>query len=638
MPEYLLTREPWLPVTTATGPDTVGLIDAFEGADQLMIAPGGPLEERAVHRLLTAISYAALGAPSQGQYPLSFDGAAVAQWLRNNEAQFDLLSPDAPFGQDASLADETGRAHVVSMANLDTTVARSRPLLTDHRTSGDVPSVPLAEAVIMLLVYNCFDAPGIHEGVKTSSGDNHSLKGTEGSTLAFIPKGTLSTVMSWSLLPSETLGSPHWTYTGPGAVEETPEGDLDALTWHYRRLLLHHDGQNATGVQVHQGRSMQVESKKAAADTAPGRRHYVVSANDVKTAAATGEIGAPTSPGRGNPLALIGRWEAGSSTSLSGHIREALARDPHLAAPRIVTIGQRLENTALKVLTREVEVPHTKGGYSEQASQLQQARTEKRLFPSDDHRALPLLDLTDPADLDSGLDQLRIRPDTPEADWPTNARLLSTASSAQASTDSDEASEAEATDQQIDAEDLLRLAMVVESEDRSTPNPGSTETAGTLRRIRHILRSTPEVAAQLSRDTATRIPTPEDLSELGLPALTKSQRLWAGLLAIALNDRRHAADGTKPLPTALRQAGARLSNFPHARDTLHAATMAPDIEGARAPLVDAIALMGRSATRFSWWSLADDLDNWSPQIRHAWHQAFSTKTPTPDPASTTKES
>lgn len=622
MTQFLLTTEPWLPVVTAQGTDTIGLIEAFERADDIMIAPRGPLEERAVQRLLLAISYAALGAPTAPEYPRPFNGHAVAEWLTTNTDAFDLLNPTAPFGQDAALAGDLPYAHIVPIANADSTVARSRPLITDHRRATDIPAVPLAEAVITMLVYNAFDAPGIHEGVKAfgsvtdrrPNGSNAPLKGTEGSTFAFVLKGTLAASMSWAMIPVEHLGTPTWTYSGPGGVEATPDGELESLTWLFRRLLLHHDGTHATGIQVHQGRVRKTPTTKTNPDTLPGQHNYVLSANDPKVTAATGEIGAPTSAGRGNPLHLVERWEAGSDTSLSGYVRAALNTNPDLTAPTVVAIGQRLENTALKVLVREGHVPRVNGGLAARATHLIETRRHKRLFPSDDLLTVHLLDETDETEIDEQLNALRITPTDPQPQWPTNAKRLSAAARNEPEplTDPDG----------IDADILRDLAAVVELEDRTAAPTGP---AGTLRRIRHLLRTNPDTTEQIARATQTRIPTDTDLTPLQLPDLTPAQHLWAGLLAVAINDWKFPWDGTKPLPTALRQAGARL-HFPQAQDALNAATNAPDLIALRAPLLRALALTARSETTFAWWSLADDLENWTTTTRKAWTHAFNTRT------------
>lgn len=618
MSEYLLTHEPWLPVVTPEGTDTVGLIEAFTRADSLMVAPGGPLEDRAVHRLLLAISYAALGAPTPQEYPRPFDGPKVAQWLRAHEDSFDLLHPTAPFAQDAALAQELKHAHVVPIANMDSTIARSRPLLTDHRRVTDVPSMTLAAAALALLVYNAFDAPGIHEGVKAPGGTaNCSLKGTEGSTLAFLPKGTLATSMRWSMIPVELLGKASWTYSGPGAREATPETELQALTWHYRRLLLHHDGTHATGVQVHQGWSKKLLPKKSPTDTLPGQRNYVLSTSDPKTTAATGEIGQPTTAGRGNPLHLVERWEAGSPTSLSGQVRAAVATHPDLTPPRIVVVGQRLENTSLKVLTREAEVPRTNGGHTAAATKIREARLKLRLPSSADHQAVSLLD-TPEADITAALLQLKATPEPEGSPWPTNARALSAASTAT------EAPELEGLPPEL----AQALAAVMEIEARQDAKPDGP---GTLRSIRYILRTNPALAEHLAHVVTTRIPTVQDTEPLHPKPLPPHQRLWAGLLAAAIHQWRSAYDGDKPLPTALRQAGARL-DFPRAQDALTAATQAPNLAALRLPLLDAISMTSRSRTALSWWSLADDLNNWSPHIAKAWKTAFFTAATTSDSA------
>lgn len=629
MNTYLLTREPWLPVVTAEGTDRLGLIETFERADTLMVAPGGPLEYRATHRLLLAISYAALGSPAEGAYPRAFDGAKVARWLADHEDDFDLLNPTAPFGQDAALDDDEDHANIVSMANLDTTVARSRPLLTDFRRAADVRSVPLADAVMAMLVYNLFDAPGIHEGVKavgtvTSKrrrGSNLSMKGTEGGTLAFVPKGMLATTMMWSMVPTRHLGKPCWTYSGPAGAEGEPDGELDALTWLSRRFLLHHNGAGqATGVQIHQGRVKKFPGQKPTPDTIPGQRGFVLSANDPKTTAGTGEIGAPTSAGRGNPLALIERWEAGSAESLSGHVRAALQSNPDLTPPRIVAIGQRLENTALKVSTREVEVPRVEGGLAERAMQIREARRERRLPPDADRGALALLD-SDDSDDGQRLEALRVTSGEAKIDWPTHAQRLSGGMN-------DDGRNTPKGSDTGSLSAVRRIAGQVEMRDGRGDGAGGER----LRRLRYRLYRNFDVAAHLASVMAARIPDDGDVQALGVPDLSRTDRLWAGLFAVAVHDWRNAWDDARPLPVALRQAGARLG-FNKAQSVLVSMSESPDVGAARPHLMEAVALMAQSSTGFSWWSLADDLENWSPQIRNAWKSAYFTKatTTTEDP-------
>lgn len=609
--EFLLTREPWIPVLTPQGTDIVGLVEVFERCESLMIAPRGPLEERALHRLLLAIAYASLGAPTAQQYPRGVNGTQVAQWLRDHERSFDLLSAEAPFGQDRSLEDTPKSAQAVPVANLDTTVARSRPLLTDHRTATDVGPVPLAEAALLVLVYNLFDAPGIHEGVKTPALTNYSLKGNEGSTLAFQLKGTLATVLSWSMIPVPQVGQGQWTYTGEGNAEVDPQTELEALTLIYRRVLLHHDGSHATTVQVHQGQRRAKPATPGPADTHPGQHHLVLSASNPNTAAATGTIGEPATSGRGNPLALIQRWEAASPTSLSGWVRQALADNPTLTPPQVVAIGQRLENTALKVSVLEAPIPRVHGTYSTRAEELLTARRERRLPSSTDAQLVDLLDAQTPAEITTALDALAAPP--PSLEWPTHAQPLNTAATRPASTNDDVGLPG------LSADTLRELATVVEVEDRKDSVP---DTATTLRRIRGGLHAHPDAAEHLARLTTHRIPTAQDLAALTTEELPPALRLWAGLLATSIHTWRHGWDGHKPLPIALRQAGAR-GNFTRAHDVLSAATNATDLALLREPLTQAVALLATTATPLSWWSLADDLENWSHRLRTTWRDAFT---------------
>lgn len=617
MPEFLLTREPWLPVITPQGTDTVGLLEVFTRAEDTMIAPGGPLEERAVNRLLLAITYAAVGAPTAAEYPRPLPGERIARWLREHEASFDLIHPRHPFAQDAALAEAHDYARVVPLANLDSTIARSRPLLTDHRRGTEMTPVPLAQTVVPLLVYNLFDAPGIHEGVRSPSAPqkNGSLKGTEGSTLTFGFKGTLAQTLTWAAVPVDTVGAPQWSYTGSGSAEVDPAGEAEALTLLYRRMLLTHDGHHATGAQVHQGQVRKRASTPGPPDTQPGQRNVVLSAVTANTSAATSDIGAATTAGRGNPLNLIQRWEAASEGSLSGWVRHALAQDPTLTPPTVIAHGQRLENTALKVLAREAPVPRVEGGLTAATERLQDARYQARLFPSDDHRLLGRLTTPDPEELDLNVEDLRVttptNPETPT--WPRHAQRLS-------GTPADDPAPLDLPG--LSPETLRALGAVVEIEDRKDP---AQDTPTLLRRVRYALFITPEATEHLARVTTTRTPTPEDLAPLNLPALTEAHRLWAGLLATAAYTHRFPWDGEKPLPAALRQAGARTS-FPHTADTLRAATNAPDIHALRTPLTQALQHLAQARTPFSWWSLAEDLHHWNHSTREAWNTAFHTPT------------
>lgn len=284
-PQFDLTERPWLPVQRRDGThDVLSLTQVFAHSGELRRLVGDvPTQEFALLRLLLAIAYDACG-PLRDEddwddlrhRPDPFAG--VPAYLAEHRARFDLLHPTTPFFQVAGL--HTEKDEVASLNRIVADVPNSSPFFSMRRPGAE--RLEFAEAARWLVHVHAFDTSGIKSGMVGADGKPEPrVKGGKVYPLGVGSAGllggvclegaTLRDTLLFNLVPldegilvpqgrRQADDRPAWRRppTGPGAWQDEPgtvrpSGPADLYTWQSRRVLLHHDGEAATGVVLGYG-------------------------------------------------------------------------------------------------------------------------------------------------------------------------------------------------------------------------------------------------------------------------------------------------------------------------------------------------------------------------------------------------
>ncbi|MFJ5813792.1 type I-E CRISPR-associated protein Cse1/CasA [Streptomyces sp. NPDC093108] len=287
-PSFDLVSRPWLPVQRDDGTtDELSLTDVFAQAHTLRRLVGDlPTQEFALLRLLLAILYDAFDEADDGKsgYVEELEDweelwrdeksfAVVADYLDRHRERFDLLHPERPFFQVAGL--HTAKHEVASLNRIVADVPNGEAFFSMRRPGVD--RLSLAEAARWLVHTHAYDSSGIKSGME---GDDRAKGGkvypqgvgwagglggvhAEGHTLRetlllnLVPTG--EGIVGFMADPAADL--PVWRREhppGPGVLEDDPSvprpaGPRDLYTWQSRRLLLHTEGDDVTGVVLGYG-------------------------------------------------------------------------------------------------------------------------------------------------------------------------------------------------------------------------------------------------------------------------------------------------------------------------------------------------------------------------------------------------
>ncbi|MEL5959398.1 type I-E CRISPR-associated protein Cse1/CasA [Streptomyces sp. CLV115] len=292
-PSFDLVSRPWLPVQRDDGTtDELSLTDVFAQAHTLRRLVGDlPTQEFALLRLLLAILYDAFDEAKDGKSKGGKSGAVevledweelwhdeksfavVADYLDRHRERFDLLHPERPFFQVAGL--HTAKHEVASLNRIVADVPNGEAFFSMRRPG--VGRLSLAEAARWLVHTHAYDSSGIKSGME---GDDRAKGGkvypqgvgwagglggvhAEGYTLRetlllnLVPTG--EDIVEFMADPAADL--PVWRREippGPGVLEDDPSvprpaGPRDLYTWQSRRLLLHTEGDDVTGVVLGYG-------------------------------------------------------------------------------------------------------------------------------------------------------------------------------------------------------------------------------------------------------------------------------------------------------------------------------------------------------------------------------------------------
>lgn len=618
---FSLATEPWIPVLTPHGQDTYSLHDVFTHATDTTITAGGHLEDTAIHRLLLAITYTALGSPDT--YPETFTrshGRRVATWITSHADNFDLLHPTTPF---ALAAEPVGEMFPAGL--LDPTLGRSRPTVSDHRPMDAVPTLPFGQAAILVLVQQLYSVGGKHPGVSESLPESPAT-----GLITFRPAGTVAQSLTWARIRVDTVGTPNWTWReradAPGVRGVRPLGEADALTWLSRRIVLAHDGTQVTGAQYGLGWRRAPElDENAPFDEGAGRHAMLVAKSSAaKPAKATPMENTGFWDSSGDSLGLIIGWERGSAASLSGQVRAALEHMPRSKAPSIIASGQQIVSQALWAGAFATELDSIDGGHTERAQEIRFLEWETRRFH----------DGAGSRYLHSGQDE--IRQDLALADhqrpvtvpgWPHDATTLNRPTGHR-----DMPSTRPQDMPGLLAQTTLPMAKLRETQRRPQPRTETPETATDdlllgMQKMWRLLRNQRETADHLALVTRTRIPTLNDLPKVyGLPLRDPGARLWVGLIGtwLSLRPEKTVLDASTPFPLAMRFA-SRGGTVTAAREVIDAITKtAPTPAAIRTPLVDGVTLLASTRWAASWRALHHDLTHWTTAMNAQWTTAFWT--------------
>lgn len=287
VPSFDLVSRPWLPVQYKKDGSTgeLSLRDVFAQAGDVRRVVGDlPTQELALLRLLLAILYDAVdeaegrsgGAPAKledwealWEAPDCFD--VVVDYLDRHRDRFDLLHPERPFLQVAGL--HTQKHEVASLNRIVADVPNGEAFFSMRRPGVD--RLGLQEAARWLVHTHAYDSSGIKSGME---GDDR-VKGGKvypqgvgwagGLGGVFAEGVDLRETLLLNLIPTDEdiitstpkADLPVWrrdTPPGPGVLEGDPSvprpaGPRDLYTWQSRRVLLHTEGPEATGVVLGYG-------------------------------------------------------------------------------------------------------------------------------------------------------------------------------------------------------------------------------------------------------------------------------------------------------------------------------------------------------------------------------------------------
>ncbi len=304
-----LVSRPWLPVQYEDGSTgELSLHDVFARAKGIRRLVGDlPTQELALLRLLLAILYDALdeadgrsaGAPVELEDWEALWGApdsldVVGDYLDRHRDRFDLLHPARPFLQVAGL--HTQKHEVASLNRIVADVPNGEAFLSMRRPGVD--RLGLAEAARWLVHTHAYDSSGIKSGME---GDDRVKGGkvypqgvgwvgglggvfAEGADLRETLLLNLIPTAEKDILQSEPKADlPVWRREpppGPGVFEgdpsvSRPAGPRDLYTWQSRRLLLHIEGTDVTGVVLGYGDPLAAANKHKSEPMTGWRRSTV---------------------------------------------------------------------------------------------------------------------------------------------------------------------------------------------------------------------------------------------------------------------------------------------------------------------------------------------------------------------------
>jgi len=568
-----LATDTWIPtLRNNTTPDVVSLIDLFTHADKHRLDVGNILHERALTRLLLAITYSAYGDDATTHtYGDPVDTVRVAEWLAENAHHFDVFSPTRPFLQDPTLADTDD---LLPAGLLDVTACKDRPILTDHRFDIDVLDWSPVEAVFHLLTLQFLAPYGYSRGVSVSmsAGVFYTY------TVSF--PGSVAHELQWLFTPTELPGEATWTFHDRGSEYLTPLTEAEGCAWMPRRVLLHVEDGRVAQYRLNQGWKLDTEK----ADATPGRR-------DVAPVLVRALMDAnPKQPYRNltqrlSPyvLADVVREKA-HSCSVVGRLGAFLDANPHTSAPPMWLVGTDC-NKALVLEVQRVPVADLRTGWDKKRADVEQDVLRSAGAP---------LSRSVHAHITGSVET----PERSAPQWPVwNAPVFNTRTEADTETD-DSADSTES----VSADDAL-LAQLLATTEHAT----GTDQEKAAGRMRHALKPgddhTPNTCATCARMTPAE--------------RTVATMIWSSHWRVI--------DNGTPLPECFTILGARTGNWDHIRDLFTAITDTANPQASTPELAELVETCARHDIAFSTLSLVHDLTHWDTHTATRWRETVRKK-------------
>jgi CRISPR system Cascade subunit CasA len=257
---FNLITEAWLPVVTQDFQlREVSLIELFGCWNSVKEVQGdNPPTTLALYRFLLAILHRAYQGPTNIDHWEEIeqdDGKKAIAYLQTHADCFDLMHPERPFMQDATI--EQDAAAEIYQANVLHGNNTSTVFCHEHQWSGN--SISISEASRLLLRLHWFDAGGRKTGSSISAGVIPTMDAANvlvrGKTLK---EALLLNLMRYSPqdeVPSVVIGEdiPSWERSPSKPLERVPSGYIDYLTFQWRRVRLFFEGDRAVNVAFHGG-------------------------------------------------------------------------------------------------------------------------------------------------------------------------------------------------------------------------------------------------------------------------------------------------------------------------------------------------------------------------------------------------
>lgn len=255
-----LTTKSWIPVVSNNFQlREVSLIELFEYWDEMKEVRGeNPPTTLALHRFLLAVLHQAYQGPTDVNHWEEIeldDGQKAIAYLKDHAGCFNLLHPERPFMQDASItqdaAAEIYQAYVLHGNNTSTVFCH------EHQWSGSSLSIEGAARLVLRLHW--FDVGGRKTGSSISAGVIPTMDAANilvrGNTLKETLLLNLMQYNPQKEIPSVVNGEdlPAWEREAAAAKERIPNGYIDYLTYQWRRVRLFFEGDRAVNVAFHGG-------------------------------------------------------------------------------------------------------------------------------------------------------------------------------------------------------------------------------------------------------------------------------------------------------------------------------------------------------------------------------------------------
>jgi len=248
---FNLVDQPWISCLDQLGlTKELSIKQTFGQAHELRGFQGeSPLVNAAIYRLLLAFLHRLFGPANMNEWNKlwhagKFDMSRINKYLDEHYQRFDLFDPEQPFFQAAD-----SRVKQKSIISLVPHMSSgNNATLFDHHTEATGAVVSPAQAARILITAMSFGLAGL-SGLKQKFTDCPSARG-----VTFLIEGdTLFETLLLNLIrfdknhpdnmPRNQNDLPAWELSDPLTPNrEIPNGYLDYLTWHNRRILLIPEG------------------------------------------------------------------------------------------------------------------------------------------------------------------------------------------------------------------------------------------------------------------------------------------------------------------------------------------------------------------------------------------------------------